>query len=68
MRRVLTFGLLSVSLIAGAAAPVRPALADAITDAQTRQSQLNALIAKDKAMLAQVRGMQAETQAQQCGE
>src|ERR1035437_9943927 len=60
MRRRLAFFLLSVSLMAGAAAPAQPAFADAITDAQNKQNQLNG----DKARLAQNQTQQAQAQAQ----
>src|ERR1035437_5766635 len=59
MRRRLAFFLLSVSLMAGAAAPAQPAFADAITDAQNKQNQLNG----DKARLAQNQTQRAQPQA-----
>ena len=64
MRRRLAFFLLSVSLMAGAAAPAQPAFADAITDAQNKQNQLNGALNSDKARLAQNQTQQAQAQAQ----
>jgi len=64
MRRRLAFFLLSVSLLAGAAAPAQPAFADAITDAQNKQNQLNGALNSDKSKLAQNQSQQAQVQAQ----
>ena len=64
MKRYTAMVLLSVSVLAAAAVPVQPAFADALTDAQARQGQLNAAIQQDKTRLAQVQGQQAQTQAQ----
>ena len=64
MKRHTAIVLLSVSVLAAAAVPVQPAFADALSDAQARQGQLNAAIQQDKTRLAQVQGQQAQTQAQ----
>jgi murein DD-endopeptidase MepM/ murein hydrolase activator NlpD len=50
--------------MAGAAAPAQPAFADAITDAQNKQNQLNGALNSDKARLAQNQTQQAQAQAQ----
>src|SRR5258708_15028416 len=63
MNRLVPVLIATISLIAGAAAPVQPALADNLSNAQTSQAQLNAKIAEDKQKLAQVLGQEAETQA-----
>ncbi len=63
MNRLVPVLIATISLIAGAAAPVQPALADNLSNAQTSQAQLNATIAQDKQKLAQVLGQEAETQA-----
>jgi murein DD-endopeptidase MepM/ murein hydrolase activator NlpD len=64
VKRGLGTVLISVSVIAGALTPARPAFADAISDAQARQNQINNQISQDKAALANVRDQQARTQAQ----
>jgi murein DD-endopeptidase MepM/ murein hydrolase activator NlpD len=64
MKRRTAIVLLSVLVIAAVATPLQVALADQLTDAQARQSQLNSAIQQDKMRLAQVQGQQAQTQAQ----
>jgi murein DD-endopeptidase MepM/ murein hydrolase activator NlpD len=56
--------LVTISIVVAAIAPARPALADSLSDAQARQNQLNATIARDKQQLAQVQGQEAQAQAQ----
>jgi murein DD-endopeptidase MepM/ murein hydrolase activator NlpD len=64
MKRRFAIVLVSVSLIAGAVAPAQQVFADAITDAQNKQNQLNGALNSDKSKLAQNQSQQAQVQEQ----